>query len=51
MSRYVFDIHSNGSRAHDDVGTELAGLEQARVEAMKVLPAIAKDEVAKDGDR
>ena len=51
MPRYFFDHHDNGKRLHDDEGIEFDTPDQVRLEAMRVLPAIAKDEVPKDGDR
>lgn len=51
MSRYFFDIYANGRHSIDDHGQDCAALEQVRTEAMRTLPSIAKDEVAKDGDR
>jgi hypothetical protein len=35
----------------DDRGFECGTPEQVRAEAMKALPAIAKDEIPNDGDR
>lgn len=51
MPRFFFDIFANGERARDDEGLELPDKDVARRDAMRVLPAIAKDEAAKDGDR
>lgn len=50
MPRYFFDTFSNGHRTPDDIGAEFDTLDKMRLEAMSVLPAIAKDEVAQDGD-
>ena len=51
MPRYFFDAHENGQFTRDDSGTVLESVDAARVEAMGYLTAIAKDEVARDGDR
>ncbi len=51
MPLYFFDIYANGVRTHDDEGVSCASLEQARLEAINVLPSIAKDEVGRDGDQ
>jgi len=51
MARFFFDIFANGERTPDDEGMEFADLEQVRREALRTLPAVAKDEAAKDGDR
>ncbi len=51
MPRYFFDIHANGNCTLDEVGTECASPDGARMAAMETLPAIAKDEVSADGDR
>ncbi len=47
LLRYLCQWHAT----HDDAGTELESLEEVRREAMVSLPAIAKDEVPRDGDR
>ncbi|WP_043712111.1 hypothetical protein [Methylobacterium sp. 285MFTsu5.1] len=51
MSRYFFDIHTGSTFSRDPVGTECDGMEGIRHEAMRSLPAIARDEIPKDGDR
>ncbi len=50
MARYFFDI-VNGGPLQDDIGTECATLESVREAAMAALPAIAKEQIAGDGDR
>ncbi|TXN80288.1 hypothetical protein [Methylobacterium sp. WL8] len=50
MPRYFFDIH-DGFHLRDDVGTECADLQAAALEAKRLLPAIAADEIPKDGER
>ncbi|TXN77384.1 hypothetical protein [Methylobacterium sp. WL8] len=50
MPRYFFDIH-DGFNRRDDVGTECADLQAAALEAKRLLPAIAADEIPKDGER
>ncbi len=51
MPRYFFDIFENGRHTPDEEGTELPNVATVRLEAMRALPAIARDEVPKDGDR
>lgn len=51
MPRYFFDTYANGDLVIDDDGQECRDVAQVRMEAMRALPAIAKDEVPKDGDR
>ncbi|MET3415188.1 MULTISPECIES: hypothetical protein [unclassified Methylobacterium] len=51
MPRFFFDIHSGSKFARDAVGSECAGMQGIRHEAMLVLPAIARDEIPKDGDK
>ena len=51
MPRYFFDIHQDAKSYRDDIGHELPDLDAARKEAMRALPEIAYDEIAKDGDR
>ena len=46
MPRYFFDIH-DGSHTRDDEGVECADLRTVAMEAKKLLPAVAKDEVTK----
>ncbi|MCJ2131267.1 DUF6894 family protein [Methylobacterium sp. E-045] len=50
MNRYFFDIN-DGRNERDDVGTLCVDLHAAVTEAKKLLPAIAADEVPKDGER
>lgn len=51
MARYYFDIHEGRSFIRDSEGTDCAGVDALRVEAMNVLPTIAKDVIPTDGDR
>jgi hypothetical protein len=51
MAMYFFDTFENGVHVEDDRGLECGTPEQVRAEAMKALPAIAKDEIPNDGDR
>ncbi|MCO6052291.1 hypothetical protein NGM99_21105 [Mesorhizobium sp. RP14(2022)] len=51
MPLYFFDTFDNGQHSRDDLGTLCSSLPNARMEAMKVLPSIAKDEIPRDGDR
>ena len=51
MALYFFDITDHGPILRDDVGTECATIEEVRQQARQALPAIAKDEIPKDGER
>ena len=51
MAIYFFDTFENGEPIRDDTGLECPSREQVRIEAMKALPSIAKEEIPKDGDR
>lgn len=51
MPRYFFDHYANGQRTTDEEGVECADLSAVRLEAMRALPSIAKEEIASDGDR
>ncbi|MHC2002932.1 DUF6894 family protein [Methylobacterium sp. CM6241] len=50
MPRYYFDIN-DGRNERDEVGVHCANLQAAVLEAKKSLPAVAADEVPKDGER
>ncbi|MFK5600590.1 DUF6894 family protein [Methylobacterium sp. HMF5984] len=50
MHRYYFDIN-DGRTQRDEEGVLCADLQAAVLEAKKLLPAIAADEVPKDGER
>ncbi|MCJ2045618.1 hypothetical protein MKK58_13915 [Methylobacterium sp. J-078] len=50
MPRYYFDIHDGADIQRDVQGLECASVAAATVEAKRVLPAIAADEVPRDGD-
>ena len=50
MPRFFFDIHDTATTT-DDIGHELPDVDAARIEAFRVLPRIAADEVPrKDND-
>ena len=51
MTRYFFDIHDGRSFVRDPEGTECANPDDLIVEAMNVLPLVAKDVIPTDGDR
>ena len=51
MPRYFFDIHNGSSLVRDSCGTTCEGREGVRQQAMRALPAIAQDEIPRDGDR
>lgn len=50
MPRYFFDIHDGQSYQRDNEGTECAGYKEAREEAMRALPEIARFAIPGDGD-
>jgi hypothetical protein len=50
MARYFFDVH-DGKLEFDETGTECATLEEARQKAKRLLPDLARDEAAGEGDR
>ncbi|WP_143019357.1 DUF6894 family protein [Mesorhizobium qingshengii] len=45
MPLYFFDIQDGGHRSHDTEGTQYAGAREARVDAVKMLVALAQDGV------
>lgn len=51
MPRFFFDIHHRAAFFRDTEGTECAGSEAVRQEAMLALPEIAKGKIFKNGDR
>lgn len=49
MARYFFDFYDD--KLHRDaVGSECAGYNDIRMEAMHALPTMTKDQVPKDGN-
>ena len=50
MPRYFFDIYSDGKLAADEFGLELDSFDEARDQAISILPDIARDELP-DGER
>lgn len=50
MPRYFFHFRNGGSFT-DETGHELPDDEAVRQEAMRGLPAMAKDEIPKNGDQ
>ena len=50
MPRFFFDILDTDVNQRDEVGIECADLEAAVIEAKRTLPAIATDELPRDGD-
>ena len=48
MTQYFFDVVENGNLVRDIEGTELDGLQTARVEAIAILPDLAKGLKADD---
>lgn len=51
MPLYFFDVHDGITSLRDDVGIECHDPEAAASHAKEILPAIAADEVPRDGDR
>lgn len=51
MPRYFFDIQDGSGLMRDTIGIPMEDPAQIRHEAMQALPAIARDEIPKDGDR
>jgi hypothetical protein len=51
MARYYFDVHDGGTHQRDDTGTEFEDLEAVRKAAMRLLPEVARQDLASDGDR
>jgi hypothetical protein len=49
MPRYFFDTYDGDRFLSDDVGLEFAGLDEAKAEAQKALPEMAR-EVLPDGN-
>ena len=50
MPRYFFDVFDGEKLTRDEIGIELAGLEQVRIAAIDALPDIARDELP-NGDQ
>ncbi|KAB1071211.1 DUF6894 family protein [Methylobacterium planeticum] len=48
MSLYFFDVH-DGTHRFDDSGTECTSLEQARLQAKRLLPDLVREQA--DGDQ
>ncbi|ABY28500.1 DUF6894 family protein [Methylorubrum extorquens] len=51
MARYFFDVHDGALHQFDDDGTECATLDEARAQAMQLLPDIAREQALNGGDR
>lgn len=49
MPRFFFDIH-DGEWDRDSVGTECTDVENAIQQAKRTLPAMALDQILRDGD-
>lgn len=49
MSRFFFDIINAGALARDEFGSDMNGLEEARDQAIAILPDIARDDLP-DGE-
>ena len=50
MPRYFFDVFDGRKLIRDEIGIELASLEDVRIAAIEALPDIARDELP-DGDQ
>ncbi|WP_132251523.1 DUF6894 family protein [Methylobacterium segetis] len=50
MPRYFFDVHDGGPHC-DDIGTELAGLDEAYAKAKSLLPNVACEDIPKGADQ
>jgi hypothetical protein len=50
MPRFFFDTHDGDHLTADEEGLDLDGIEQAREEAVRALPDLARD-LLPDGDR
>jgi hypothetical protein len=49
MPLFFFDLLENGQPVPDEDGTQVIDIEQARVEALRTLGNIAKNELTKSG--
>jgi hypothetical protein len=50
MPRYFFDQYDGTQTSRDEVGTELAGTDEARRQAVVTLSEVAKEKFPADGD-
>ena len=50
MALYYFDVHDDNVQL-DEVGTEFSSLDDVRVEALRLLPDLARDQGVTDGER
>lgn len=50
MPRFFFDLH-DGHWDRDDVGADLIDVGEAILQAKQTLPAMALDQLPRDGDR
>ena len=50
VARYFFDTNEDGTLVRDEEGCEMNGPQAARVEAIAILPQLAKD-LKTDGNR
>ncbi len=51
MPRYYFDVDDGERLSHDQEGTDLASREEARREAIGILPDIAREVLPDGNDR
>jgi hypothetical protein len=51
MPRFYFDLYHNDRFQKDAVGFVLEDVSKVRTEAVRLLPALIREEALKDGDR
>ena len=51
MPRYFVDFQDGDTVQPDEEGSDLIGFEQARIEAIELLPQVARDELPDGEDR
>ena len=48
MSLYFFDVYNNGGLSRDEFGVELDSLQEAREQAIALLPDMARDSLPRE---
>ncbi len=51
MARYFFDIDDGKTHSVDDIGVEIRDRKQIEIQAVEVLPDIAREELPSDLER
>jgi hypothetical protein len=51
MTKFFFDVHNDEESVIDQEGQDLPDFQQARREAQKLLPDIARHHIPNNGDR